>query len=326
MAAPAGRRAVVRVFLFFVDGVGLGAPDPRRNPFLRARLPVLTAISGGQPGVAFEGVRRGDGGAVAVATDACLGVAGLPQSATGQTTILTGVNAAAALGRHVNGHPTPTLARILAADSLFRKVLAAGYTAAFLNAYRPAFFEVYRARLAHGGWSPSILPRDRRYRPSASTLAVDAAGLRFRSLADVRAGRAIYHDITNETLAEASHSVSVRSPEEAGHIAAALAATYDLVFFEYFRTDLAGHARDLEGGARLLETVDRFLAGLLAGLDPSALFVLCSDHGNLEDCSVKTHTRNPVATVFVGRGAERWARRVTDLTDLAPLILDALRT
>ena len=41
-SAPVGRVLVV-----FLDGVGIGPPDPDVNPFLRANLPTLSAALGG---------------------------------------------------------------------------------------------------------------------------------------------------------------------------------------------------------------------------------------------------------------------------------------
>jgi 2,3-bisphosphoglycerate-independent phosphoglycerate mutase len=83
------------VLLLFVDGLGLGRPDPETNPLVRARLGRLRLV---------HGAPASDPAATLVSTDACLGVPGLPQSATGQTSILAGLNAPAAVGRHINGY------------------------------------------------------------------------------------------------------------------------------------------------------------------------------------------------------------------------------
>jgi bisphosphoglycerate-independent phosphoglycerate mutase (AlkP superfamily) len=56
---------------------------------------------------------------------------------------------------------------------------------------------------------------------------------------------------------------------------------------------------------------------LLDALDPArTLLVVCSDHGNLEDLSVKTHTRNAVPLVANGAGAGMLAgaRSIQDVT------------
>lgn len=335
------------VFLLFVDGVGLGRRDPAANPFLVARLPHLTALLGGRPLVP-DAFPLAAGLAHGVAVDANLGVEGLPQSATGQTTILTGVNASQAIGRHLNAYPTPSLRAILREHSLFRQVLARGRTATFLNAYRPEFFQWLEltggepengdpeaiARLftppdagqaapAPPGWSPRAAAR--RYRPSASTVAVLAAGLPIRTFDQLRAGAAVYHDIDHHTLLAAGYPVPPVTPEEAGRRAAALARRYDFAMYEHFLTDLAGHGQDMARAVQVLENLDRFLGALLAGLDPAEhLLLLISDHGNLEDLGVKTHTRNPVPGICWGAGAAPAAARLRSLTDVAPLVLDAL--
>jgi len=46
------------------------------------------------------------------------------------------------------------------------------------------------------------------------------------------------------------------------------------------------------------------------------LVILTSDHGNLEDLSVKTHTRNPVPTLLWGLGAADAASRIRNLCDI----------
>ncbi len=309
------------VFLFFVDGFGLGTPDPERNPVFRARLPVLSDLMGGPPGVAFEGMRQGafDGvsgrfESAVVPVDASLGVPGLPQSATGQTTIMTGANAPKAVGRHINAHPTPTLAQILNEKSIFRQVSEAGLSATFLNAYRPEFFAWY------SGQDPKS-----KYRPSASTRAVAAAGLPFRTLDDLLAGRAVYHDITHWWLRERGYDVPMVTPEEAGRRAAAVAGDFDFIMYEHFITDFLGHEGGMDKAVLNLERIDAFLGALLSGLNPERfLLVLTSDHGNIEDLSCRTHTKNPVPVLAAGRGCREFVNGLTDLTGIVPRVLRAL--
>jgi hypothetical protein len=78
------------VLLFFIDGLGIGARGPF-NPLdgLEDAAP-LAHFHDEEQTIVHEGLL--------VPTDACLGVEGRPQSASGQTTILTGVNAPARLG------------------------------------------------------------------------------------------------------------------------------------------------------------------------------------------------------------------------------------
>lgn len=299
----------MRVFLFFIDGLGLGPDDPDRNPLVRAALPTLSRLLEGR---ALTASSAGLETAMAslVPVDAGLGVPGLPQSATGQTAILTGVNAAVAIGRHLNAHPTPALREILARDSIFRRLTAAGKAVTFLNAYRPDSF----ARMAAGI-----------YRASTTTVAVETAGLPFRTFADLDAGQAVYHDITNWTLARRGEPVSVLESSEAGRRAGTVISTHDFTLYEHFLTDITGHSQDMDQAIEILGMVDGFLGGVLAGVNlDEVTILLTSDHGNIEDLSVPTHTTNPVPALILGP-ARRWlAKRIRSLVDITPAIVELL--
>ena len=105
--------------------------------------------------------------------DACLGIAGRPQSATGQATLFTGVNAAAHLGQHLHGFPNAKLRQLLAAESVFCKVGAAGGRATFANAYPRPYLSYLDLPYEGPRAAPLVVePRARRrLRPSASTCA-----------------------------------------------------------------------------------------------------------------------------------------------------------
>jgi hypothetical protein len=288
----------VRVLLLFVDGLGLGEDDPETNPVARARLSRLRL---------FRDAPSPDPEAILVSTDACLGVPGLPQSATGQTAILAGVNAAAAVGRHINGYCTKSLAALLDGRSVFSRVRSAGGEATFANAYTPIFFQR----------PPRFL--------SVSTVATLRAGLRLRTLEDLIRGEAVYHDYTNRLLPERGCWAPPVSPAEAGRCLARLAGRHTFTMYEHFLTDKAGHARNMVQGVEVLENLEAFLEGLLAETDlADTLVVLTSDHGNLEDLRTDRHTQNPVPTLLWGRGASAAAAGIRDLADIAPAILQQL--
>ena len=56
-------------------------------------------------------------------------------------------------------------------------------------------------------------------------------------------------------------------------------------------------------------------------MNPQVLLVLCSDHGNIEDLSTHTHTRNPVPLVALGPGADEVLQAAEDIADVTPAIL-----
>ncbi|MEE9369018.1 MAG: NPCBM/NEW2 domain-containing protein [Pontiella sp.] len=95
----------MKVLFVFVDGFGIGSDDPERNPLLDSRYPTLGKLI-----------------SEATPVDACLGVAGKPQSATGQATLLTGVNAAQAMGRHMEGFPLARLKELIQQENIFSKL------------------------------------------------------------------------------------------------------------------------------------------------------------------------------------------------------------
>jgi 2,3-bisphosphoglycerate-independent phosphoglycerate mutase len=280
------------VLLFFIDGIGVGSDDPERNPIATGKFPTLHLTETHSP-VADQA--RG--------LDASLGVPGLPQSATGQTSILTGINAPAVMGHHLSGFPGPTLRKVLFEHSLLKRIREQGKSATFLNAFRPEYFEAPHAQR----------------RLSATSLATLASGARFRSWEDLVEGRAVAHDLTHWRMRERGYELPMRTPEEAGAIIAEEAGKTDFSLFEYFETDRAGHARDRDRAMSCLEDLNSALETVLARVDLTRLTVLVvSDHGNLEDLTVGTHTLNPAIFAAWGPAAKGEAaagspRRLTDI-------------
>lgn len=244
----------------------------------------------------------------ATGLNANLDVPGLPQSATGQTALFTGVNAAKVLGRHLNGYPNQKLRDIIREHSVLKWFAERGYKAAFLNAFHPLFFD-------HN-------PYDIIKHLSVTSVANLVAGLPFFGLDDVRAGRAIYQDISGEALRERGFSVPSYSPEQAGEIIGRQSQNYHFAMFEYFQTDKAGHGQDMGRARIVLDMLERFMAAVLAHVNHAeTLVILTSDHGNIEDLSFRGHTRNPAMTLFIGAGAAPMAHATTSILDLYPKIL-----
>jgi 2,3-bisphosphoglycerate-independent phosphoglycerate mutase len=287
--------------LIFVDGLGIGTRGAH-NPLalLGAEASPLAVFQDEEPALPFDGVL--------VRTDACLGVEGRPQSASGQTTILTGVNAPAALGYHKQGFPNEALRAIIREHSIFLQLRRAGVGAAtFANAYTPRFFA------ARPRWV------------SATTTAVEAASLPFRTLEDLRAGRAVYQDFTNRLVIDAGFDVSPRTPEDAAEVLARIVSENRFTLYEYFITDRVGHAQDERAALKVLSQLARFVRAVVAGVDlGSTTVILTSDHGNVEDLSIRNHTRNAVPTLAWGEGRARVRDSVRDLSDITPAILRIL--
>jgi len=294
---------VSKVLFIFIDGIGLG-PDAPTNPFATAAYPVLIQLAGGR---LLDGVKRERDGLVVRGIDATLGVSGLPQSATGQTTLFTGVNAAKAAGFHVPAYPIKPLTTLLARFSILKQAGERGKRVTFANAYGDAYWQ--RKRPRH----------------SATTLATMAAGVPFRDERNLLAGEAVYWDITRE-VARATYAPHLPqiTPEEAGRHLGGLLNTHDLVLYETFLPDLAGHRRLPWPPERVLQRIDGLLRGVLEALPPDVTLLITSDHGNFEDGSTRAHTYNPVPLIVSGPAAGLFTE-VTDLTGVTPAILQALQ-
>jgi len=298
--------SALRILLIFVDGLGLGDDDPATNPVVRADTPVLRALAGGP--LAGRSSRE-TAQAVLRPLDAGLGVPGLPQSATGQTALLTGENAPAHIGRHLTAYPTPSLAALLASHGIMGVLRRRGIPVALANAYTPAYFEAVAAR---------------RLRYGAITLHALQSGVRLRTVDDLAAGRAVYQDLTNARAKELGAPVPVIAPEEAGRNLAAVACGHAFTMFEFFLTDLAGHRR-IDGAADIIERLDRFLGGVLGHVNlDDTLVILTSDHGNVEDSRTRAHTLNPVPALLVGAERDVVSERLRAITDVAPACLALL--
>ncbi len=286
------------ILLVFVDGVGVGDPDPEKNPL--ARTPGLLShfLDGSRsrplaPEARFRPI------------DACLGLEGRPQSATGQATLLTGQNAAAFMGGHMTGFPGPKLRGFVEQHGLMARLVRQGRSVAFMNAYHTQYLNAVGFPQAPPRVPEPPLEIPRVYRhPSVTTVATHAAGLPFRTFDDLLEGRAVFHDITLEDPRRRGFDLPVVDPIDAGRTLAAETATLDFALYEFFLTDKAGHAQDFEAAEEVLNRLERLLQGALQTLDLARdTLVVTSDHGNLEDLSVRTHTRNPIPLLAVGAQA-----------------------
>jgi len=285
--------------LVFIDGLGIGEREPSHNPM--ARSPTLLSHFSDGTGTALPA-----GGRV-LAIDATLGVAGRPQSATGQTTLLTGENAPALLGRHLLGYPNAALRQLLATSSIFQRLADAQRRSAFVNGYPVVYLQALH--LPYVGQTDPFtdLPERwaRRLRPAAAPFAFAAAGGTLATFEEVRSGLALCHDLTNRLARERGSTLPLRTPEEAAQVLARRSAEVDFTLFDYFLTDEAGHGRDFPLAEQALSDLDAFLRSLIAllPLARTSLFVT-SDHGNLEDLRVRNHTLAHVPLLVFGPASD----------------------
>jgi arylsulfatase A-like enzyme len=242
------------------------------------------------------------------------------------------VNAAALHGHHQPHFPPVALRPLLAKRSIFRRVAQRGGRATFANAFGPGYWEAVAAR---------------RIRRSASVIAAEGAGLRFRDGDDLHAGRALSWDVTGAAMRDRGIDTPRVSPQQAGANLARLAQDHDLVFYESFLPDLAGHGRltvddrpptaDSNGADRssavsgrrsavvaqihaVMATLDGLIGGVLAAMRAEDTLLITSDHGNVESLAAPAHTYNPVPLLVVGPGAPAFAE-VESIAEVADAVM-----
>ncbi len=303
----------MRFLFIFLDGVGLGQNNPEINPLARVEMPVLQNLLGGQKLIAASAPFIGER-ATLLPLDASLGVNGLPQSATGQAVLLTGINIPAQIGEHYGPKPNPAVAKYLLNGNIFSQLTKAGKAAALLNGYPPRYFD-------------GVESGKRLY--SAIPLAVTSAGLPLFTKDDLFAGRALSADFTGEGW----HGMlgftdaPIYSPIDAGKKLNDLADQCDFSFFEYWASDYAGHKQDMDWATKQLKVFDGVLKGLLETWnDEEGLILVTSDHGNMEDLSTRRHTDAKVPGLLIGSSKARaaFASGLNDLTGVYARILKAV--
>ena len=281
-----------RVVFIFVDGIGMRerAAD---NPINEANCPVLCRLMRDH----------------AVPLDATLSVPGLPQSATGQATIFCGVNVAKAVGRHVSGFPGPKIREMIQQNNLFMELARRGIPCKFANAHYaaiPAKVKTHRFLSVTALMALSV--------PESLDLSED------RHL-----NHAGVEDIIKSAIRDRGYAGPAVDPVFAANHLFDLSQKHPFVLFEYFQTDRSGHGKDPRHVTKVLRICDAFMDTLLKRLKRSkTLLVMTSDHGNLEDTSVATHTANPVPLIAIGPGAKAFCEGMRSLCDITPRLLETL--
>jgi 2,3-bisphosphoglycerate-independent phosphoglycerate mutase len=305
----------MRVLFIFMDGIGLGENNPEINPLARAKMPNLNALLDGRSLLRDSAPFVGEQ-ATLLPVDPAVGVPGLPQSATGQAMLVTGINIPRELGYHYGPKPNPEVAAFLKNGTLFSRFTGEGKKTALLNAYPPRYFD-------------GIDSGKRLY--SSIPLAVTNAGLPLFTQEDFFAGRALSADFTGNGWREmlGFPDAPTLSAHQAGQKLASLAKEYDFSLFEYWASDYAGHKQQMDTAVELMEMFDDVLGGLLEEMadergkrKDDLLVLVTSDHGNMEDLSTRKHTNADVPALVIGERSarEEFTRDMKELTDIAPAI------
>jgi hypothetical protein len=279
--------------MIFVDGLGLADTNPKTNPVSKKNCPALS-----------DALQH-----YSIPIDATLGISGIPQSATGQTALLTGINAPKTVGRHIEGFPGPSLRKIITKNNIFTQLKQANLSSTFANGYLAETTDQVTTKRIK----------------SVTTVASLAAfgDVRRRNL--LESDQAVAHDITRDTLYTRGYTGPLITPQQAAHHLIRIAESEAFTLFEYFLTDRAGHSADFDKARDALGRLDSFLAEIMAEItDRELTLVLTSDHGNIEELSCRSHTTNPVPLLAYGPAAGTLQAQATDLTDITPAIVSLL--
>jgi hypothetical protein len=293
-----------KALLIFLDGVGIGEENPEQNPFFRLGFKTFTELFGAIPSLQNQRLHGKDMELFPV--DATMGVDGLPQSGTGQASIFCGINAPKIIGMHFGPYPYSTLVPIIKKQNFFQYYKEQKQRAFFANAYPKLFFDYFKKN---------------KHRLSVSTLSYTSAGHKLNSATDVRRCRALTAEMTNARWnAKLHYTIPVISPEGAAKRLLHIAAKNTFTLYEFFLTDYLGHGRIALEFEEIYHNLDRFLYTIFTEHGEDITVFLISDHGNLEDVSVKAHTTNPALGMVSGKDAAKQAKKIKSLKDIKKTI------
>ncbi|MBI2416347.1 MAG: alkaline phosphatase family protein [Ignavibacteriales bacterium] len=289
-----------KILLVFLDGVGIGEANAEKNPFFKYGFKTFDTFFKQRPSLENQTLQKGN--AVLFPIDAIMGVGGFPQSGTGQTSIFCGINAQQHLDMHFGPYPHSSLLPLIEEHNIFRWYKEHNLQAVFANAYPKAFFTYLKTHTR---------------RLSATTICYQSAGYRLYKSAEVYKGKALTAEITNERWnTKLGYHLPVITPELAAKRLLKIAQLHDFTLYEYFLTDYIGHGRYPLEFMNFYHEIDNFLYTLLTNIPEDVTLIVVSDHGNLEDISVKTHTYNPALGIAAGKHARWIAGEIVQLKDI----------
>lgn len=292
--------------MIFLDGVGIGENNSTINPFVKKRFKFLEDVFGGTPNLTTQQLSADNKYLFPV--DANMGVDGLPQSGTGQTSIFCGVNASEIIGKHFGPFPFSTLKPIIEEENIFCTFLQKGMKVSFANGFPKIFFDYINSG---------------RKRLNVTTLMALNSNVKMFDVDDMLAGKGISSDLTNRRWnTKLKYNIPTITPEEAATRLLNITQQNNLTLFEYFFTDHLGHGRNKDEFDILLNDLDRFLTKVIREIPKERTLLICSDHGNLEDIGIKGHTNNPTLAISSGNGASELKKRIKDLSHIKSAIMD----
>jgi len=292
--------------MIFIDGVGIGKKDYEYNPFFKYGFKTFSEIFGEIPHLDKQKLKGEN--AFLFPVDASMGVPDIPLSGTGQTSIFCGINAPKLIGKHFGPYPYSTLLPIIKEKNIFRSFKQRRKKVYFANAYPKVFFDYVNSG---------------RRRLSVTTLSCIMNGMRLNNISDIHKGKALAADINNRHFVEKmNYKLKIINAKTAANRLIRLSSENHFTLFEIFHTDHLGHGRESEWIEYTTGILDRFLFHMITNLKKNMTLVVCSDHGNFEDLSIKMHTLNPAIGITAGKNAELLSKKIKKLYDIKPAIME----
>ena len=292
--------------VIFLDGVGIGEDNPLTNPFFKYNFNTFIELFGSIPHLDNQTLTRD--GRYLFPSDALMGVPDLPLSGTGQTSIFCGINASRILGNHFGPFPHSSLVPIIREQNIFKAFKRKKMKVTFANAYPKVFFDYIESG---------------KKRLSVTSLSCQLSDVPLKTATDLRNGNALSAEIDNDGwVNKLGYSLPIIKPETAAKRLWKISTENHFTLFEHFLTDHLGHGRNKETIEDRLAVLDKFLYSVITNIPEKCSLLVCSDHGNLENTSIKTHTLNPALTITAGEHAEKLKNRITNLSHIKDAILE----
>ncbi len=311
----------MRFVFVFIDGIGIGKSDSG-NPFKTASPEILRLWKNSEVKISDLTIKP---------IDPLLGVEGIPQSATGQTTIFTGINIPKLLSKHIGSFPNKFMRKIIREENLLLKLEKSEKKAKFINAY-PHHSELFSKPNINIDNEGNLIFSDNfpdkfKKRISVTSSILISNNVRPFDTEDIIEKRSLYQDYSNRSLQKYNLDLPVFSPEDAAEVLFKTSGDFDLILYEFFQSDIYGHRKNISEQIELISDLDLFLSTLISLMDCNKdTLLITSDHGNLEDSSKKSHSLNPVPLITWGRKNSELSNKINDLSDVTPAILDFLNS
>lgn len=292
--------------MIFIDGVGIGKEDYTFNPFFKFRFKTFTENFGTIPHLDNPFLSNSHGFVFPI--DAQMGIPNIPLSGTGQTSIFCGINAQKIIGKHFGPYPYSTLIPIIEKKNILKEFILRKKKVTFVNAYPKVFFDYVKTG---------------RRLLSVTTLSCLLSGIRLNKIRDLHKGKALSAEIDNRRLVERmNYKLPIIKPETAANRLLRIASKNHFTLFEIFHTDHLGHGRNIDWLEHTSTVLDRFLLHITKNIKSNMTLIVCSDHGNYEDLSIKMHTLNPALGMVFGKNASTIAKKIKTLAHIKHAIME----